>query len=374
MPADWFDPNRSRRFDASLRLEADRRTLRAECADGRSLNAPVGEVTVSSRLGGSAQSLLFPNGTVLIVRDNDALEQMLSVSGEHLGSRIQHKIEHSYRHLFLLACVAVALTAAIVLKGIPGLAEYVAWKLPPTILDKPANALLEHLEHKVLHPSKLEETRQRKMQAMFAELAADLPWEQDYRLLLRHMAFSREDEGIPNAFAFPNGVVLVTDSLVELAVSDDEIIGVLVHEIEHLRQRHTIQSLISSSILALAAGLITGDITGFITLPVFLAELRNVRQHELEADCLAFDYMRKTGRDIGAIGSLLERMEAEFMNRPDNPDEANTEPEGADGGSQAEQRDQIIESAMNIMSSHPLTYDRKDPARLCADYDFGNNP
>ena len=54
-----------------------------------------------------------------------------------------------------------------------------------------------------------------------------------YRLELR----SGEALGA-NALALPSGIVIMTDDLVALAKSDDEIGAVMAHELGHVRGRH----------------------------------------------------------------------------------------------------------------------------------------
>ncbi len=44
-----------------------------------------------------------------------------------------------------------------------------------------------------------------------------------------------------NAFALPSGIVVMTDELVELAKTDDELVAVLAHEIGHVRGRHALR-------------------------------------------------------------------------------------------------------------------------------------
>ena len=51
-----------------------------------------------------------------------------------------------------------------------------------------------------------------------------------YQLEFRHGGYIDA-----NAFALPSGIIVMTDELVELAKSDDELISVLAHEIGHVR-------------------------------------------------------------------------------------------------------------------------------------------
>src|SRR5262245_40423185 len=50
--------------------------------------------------------------------------------------------------------------------------------------------------------------------------------------------FQVVDQGEPNAFALPGGLIFVSRGLLELADSEDEVAGVLGHEIMHVIARH----------------------------------------------------------------------------------------------------------------------------------------
>src|SRR5438094_7952747 len=63
-----------------------------------------------------------------------------------------------------------------------------------------------------------------------------------------------------NAFALPSGIIVVTDDLVRLSRSDDEVLGVLAHELGHVKHRHTMRRLLEGSATALIIAGGTGDL------------------------------------------------------------------------------------------------------------------
>jgi predicted Zn-dependent protease len=56
-----------------------------------------------------------------------------------------------------------------------------------------------------------------------------------------HFAFIESDE--INAYACPGGYVFVTSALLKLIENEDQLIGVLAHEIAHINQRHVVKKL-----------------------------------------------------------------------------------------------------------------------------------
>lgn len=170
----------------------------------------------------------------------------------------------------------------------------------------------------------------RLVQRIGRDLAAaserpNLPW-----------TFTILDTPMVNAMAVPGGYIYVTRGMLERINSDDELAGVLGHEIAHVTARHSAQQ-ISRQQLA-QVGLVLGAVVaGPEVLQQYgqLAELglgllfqRYSRQHETEADLLGTGYMAEARfHPIGAERMLLtlQRLDKNpgggidryFMSHPD---------------------------------------------------------
>ena len=68
----------------------------------------------------------------------------------------------------------------------------------------------------------------------------------------------------PNAFALPGGYVYVTRGLLALVNSEDELAGVVGHEIGHVAARHSVQKISKQGPLAVVFGIASG-ITGLVS-------------------------------------------------------------------------------------------------------------
>ena len=68
----------------------------------------------------------------------------------------------------------------------------------------------------------------------------------------------------PNAFAIPGGYIFITTGLIILADNEQEIAGVLSHEISHVTQRHVAQMIEKSKRLSIAtlAAMVAGMLAG----------------------------------------------------------------------------------------------------------------
>src|SRR5690606_5779413 len=123
-----------------------------------------------------------------------------------------------------------------------------------------------------------------------------------------------------NAFALPSGTVVFTDQLVRLAERDEELLGVLAHEIGHIERRHGLRQVLQGSALGLLAMTVTGDLSSVSSLiagiPVILTQLGYSRDFEHEADRFAAELMVSQGIDPALLGSMLMRLEQDVRQCP----------------------------------------------------------
>lgn len=72
------------------------------------------------------------------------------------------------------------------------------------------------------------------------------------------------DRAEPNAFALPGGYVYVTRGLLVFVNSEDELAGVIGHEIGHVAARHSVQQISRAAPLAVVTG-ISAAVTGVVS-------------------------------------------------------------------------------------------------------------
>ena len=134
----------------------------------------------------------------------------------------------------------------------------------------------------------------------------------------------------PNAFAIPGGHIFLASGLIIMASSEDEVAGVVGHEIAHIKARHIAQRIERSKKLSLAtlAGILAGVIiggkaagavmTGSIAASQALA-LKYSRQDEMEADQLGFQYVTQAGYDGQGLVSFLRKLHRMSLVSPGTP-------------------------------------------------------
>jgi predicted Zn-dependent protease len=126
----------------------------------------------------------------------------------------------------------------------------------------------------------------------------------------------------PNAFAIPGGYIFVTTGLIVLAESEQEIAGVLSHEIAHATHRHVSQMIEKSkrlniaSLAAIVAAIIAGRGGAGSQAGVAMATatagalaLKYTREMESDADQTGLRYLIKAGYDPYGIINFLNRIQ-----------------------------------------------------------------
>lgn len=118
------------------------------------------------------------------------------------------------------------------------------------------------------------------------------------------------DADIPNAFALPGGYVLITDELLMLMDSPDQLAGVLAHEIAHVERRHGMVMFVRQMGLATVVDILFGGGAGVTQQLVYasidLTAFANSRRAEAEADALAVSYLIDAGIDPTGLAEFFD--------------------------------------------------------------------
>jgi len=265
--------------------------------------------TISDRVGAIPRRLTFTDGTVFETEDNAGIDRLLS---ERLAASetFLSRLEVFHPRLIIIALIAIGLVYGTVRYALPVLANMAAAVTPTPVVKLIDRGALETIDRAFLKPSTMVQSRKDEIHAGFAALAPHADADKvGLQLLFR-------DGGIigPNAFALPGGTIIMTDQLVRLAGSDDEIFGVLAHEIAHVENRHSLRQIYRSLGVAALIAMIGGD-TGEIVEDVLaqgslLLTLSYSRRFESQADQRAVDLMKAVGRDPAALATMLERITA----------------------------------------------------------------
>lgn len=307
IPVAYFDGKVSTRREATLCFDGSRLTIRAAGVD---LSCTVKEIVVPSGVGSVRRTIRLPDGGLCVVEDAGLLAELERAGCSSAATRVVHRWEKS----LTLSLAALLLTTMAVLLfmryGIPFLANRTAFALPPVTERAIGTETLATLDRLLMAPSKLDQKRRDELAALLRRVAGTSPDAAGYRLECRACPAVGA-----NAFALPSGIIIITDDLVELARSDDELAAVMAHEVGHSRQRHPLRHLLQSSAVGLIMATLTGDLVSIsalaATLPTLLVETSYSRKFEREADAAAIAWMKSANIPPRLYAELLGRMQAQ---------------------------------------------------------------
>lgn len=297
-------------------------------------------LNISPRVGSIARRIVFSDGSLFETSDNDAVDGLLRDKGRRHAGFI-HGLERFHPRLLLFALAVFFLSGAVYRYALPALVEVAVLVTPPVVPQLMSASTLQTMDRTVLDKSALGEDVRSKIAADFARIAAASSRGVDgYDL-----QFRKGGAIGPNAFALPDGTLILTDELVEMADGDTEmVVGVLAHEIGHVELEHSLRQLYRAAGVAGLIMLIAGDVgdaaENILTQGAGLAALSYSRSAESEADRRSVELMKRAGLEPTAIGRFFAVLEKKL----------------GDGG------------GTSILSTHPGTLERRkaidDYARL----------
>jgi predicted Zn-dependent protease len=133
-----------------------------------------------------------------------------------------------------------------------------------------------------------------------------LPYQFDFHVLA--------DDQTVNAFALPGGQVFITVGLLKRLKSEDQLAGVLGHEIGHVIHRHSAQQMAKSDFYQGLVGAVATATTnengmGGGQIAQYVAQIQEMkfgRNDELQADDFGVKYMIKSNYNPNAMIEVME--------------------------------------------------------------------
>lgn len=298
--ADYFDGQSSRRVPVTLLIH---RGILA--VDGEEVRRSVRlkHMEVSEKLERAPRILHFPDGAYLEARDKQ-IDRLLRKNGYRDTWVVRW--QRNWQASLAALAVLMLLLASSYQWGLPWAADEIAQHLPESVEHKIGEGQLEMLDTTYMAPSRLEKSRQDALRKAFADMRTPTGKSIFYRLEFRHSEIG------PNAFALSNGVIVMTDQLVEMAPDDNAVLGVLAHELGHVGRHHSLRHLMQALGVGVVVHLFLGDVSSVLAaVPTVLLDQKYSRDFEREADRYAIEMMRANKLPLAPMAELFERMGAD---------------------------------------------------------------
>lgn len=297
VPALYFDGKTSRVHNVMLSVEAGIASISGDAER----TCPIGDLRVSERARNTSRKVTFPDDAYLEIHDVRAFDTLLADTG-HQDSVVV-RMQQSWRGALIAFFATAAILTLGYLYGLPVAAEVIAKALPAKVERSISSGMLDFLDRRILSASKLPAARQNTITSHFKRLLPPTEGAPDYTIIFRKSSIG------PNAFALPSGQIILTDELVGLMENDEQIMGVLAHELGHLHERHLMRRIVQSSAIGAVATVIFGDVSAIIAnIPTLMLDMKYSRDAEREADDYAIAMMRKNGISLVHLAGGFERL------------------------------------------------------------------
>jgi Zn-dependent protease with chaperone function len=272
----------------------------------------IDSVEVSSRLGNTARYFYFPDGQKFETRDNDQVDAVLKQHRPEKHSTLLYKLETRWRFAALAFVLMLGVVYWSAAYGVPTAAKFIATVMPDSLTQKAGEQTLALLDKDMMQVSELDDSVKQRVMEHFREIIEDHPE------LNIQLHFRASDIGA-NAMALPDGSIIFTDDMINLAKEDDELLSVMAHEVGHVVHRHGMRGVIQGSIISFVLMLMTGDATAaselFLGIPIILTQLGYSREFEREADDYALQYMLDNQLDPAHFSRLMSRLQGEHCDK-----------------------------------------------------------
>ena len=134
------------------------------------------------------------------------------------------------------------------------------------------------------------------------------------------------DDNTLNAFCTPGGYIYVFTGIIKYLDNEDDLAGVMGHEIGHADQRHSTDALVKQQTAGVVLQLLSGGNPGLITkILTNLTFLQYSRCHEKESDEASVTYLSGTGYRCNGAARFFEKIQAEGGTR--TPEFLSTHPD-----------------------------------------------
>ena len=302
----FYDGQGSSRITVRLKIDCQMRSIKFQLGQEQKWYR-ANDLVISPRLGSTPRRIETPDGCILDVPDNEAIDQLINASEIQVPGRWIHRLESKFRYVILSVVITVLFVWLLAGYGIPVIAKHVAFMVPVTANSVLGEDVVVALDKVIFSESQLSINDKQKLTKRFFSVAESMSDGYKFRLVFR-----RGGKIGANAFALPDGTVILTDELVEKAQTLSEVELVLAHELGHVVNRHSLRQVLQSSTVALLIMAITGDVSSAAALagalPTLLVESHYSREFEKEADRVAYDYAISRGISPRHFINLLDRL------------------------------------------------------------------
>ncbi|MFT5708372.1 MAG: Zn-dependent protease with chaperone function [Oceanospirillaceae bacterium] len=273
------------------------------------LTAQTSDLSSPSAIPGVPIEILFIDGSKFVANNSDDRLALFSNKAEKLEKN----------RALALACILIipGLIWYFVTIGMPAFVASSVKYLPESVAQEMGEQSFYLIKEAFLEPSELSLKKQHEVKKLWQLTLKDL----DLPVNKYKLYVFQSEYFSANAFALPNGTVVVTDELLLLLKDNsDALLAILLHEIGHVERQHSLRLVAQSISNTLIISVFLGDMEGFAQglIGVGSAVMQNVfsRDMETEADDYALQKLVALGKSPTAFAQAMQSL-LDLQSTPD---------------------------------------------------------
>jgi predicted Zn-dependent protease len=299
----YFDGQTSASHKTELELDDAARELKFATEDGSVICNSIFKIYYE--IYGDKMRVRFKNSEAhIVIEDKSFASELENIMNDKVDEDIFQKlINLKFKFHLLLALSIIPAIVAIYIFAVPFIAEKAVYLIPVSFDAQIGDAFTETFAK----TRKIDSAKT----AFLNEFASKIEW--DNKVDLNFIAI--EDSSLVNAFAFPNGSIIVFSGLLDKIEGDSEALSALLaHEVSHVNKRHSMQILCKNLAGYALISILLTDISGLTAVLLEnasqLGNLSFSRSMELEADNAAMDLLEKNGISLEGMLRLMNILQS----------------------------------------------------------------
>lgn len=301
----WLNEGCSLQLNAVLKIEDNHYTIEIE--NLKRYSGEKKQLNIETRLGNVERKIILEDNSIFTTKDNDLIDKIFE-------KKLINTLESKLILVFIAITVSIFFAFGFFKWVVPFLSKEIAHSLPAKTNKLISTNALDILDKHMFKKSKLVEKQKQDIRRHFhTKIVPLVKMDNSVRYKLHFRLYKEANVSIPNAMALPSGDIILTDKFVQLCKNQAEMDSILLHEIGHIVNRHSLQMIIRSTFISVAVMTILGDSNGLADMGVGLGSLiissSYSRDNEAEADTYSFKHMLIGGIDPISFSNIMSRMD-----------------------------------------------------------------
>lgn len=263
------------------------------------------QIKVAEKLASVPREMSLYDQGLVVVDSTAAVDTWIASNSKQ---NTVSKLERSMSTVLLCTILVPVFLFVFFKYLIPSSAILFADYVPKSLVNIASKHTLSALDSSILAETSLDDETRNNYQNMWQDVISKIDVPTQFNIQFRQS----ETMGA-NAFALPNGTIVITDELVKLIDDDHDLLtAILLHEIGHIEHKHSMRLISEALATSIAVNYFFADLGGLVE---FFAGISNTvvqnqfsQKLEWEADNYALSKLDELGMDRESFADAMKKL------------------------------------------------------------------